>query len=97
MNVDTKYLEHLSLVDLSSAYCYKILMLLLIREYTQAQVSDLLKIQKQNTSKYFKELEHNHLIHRTRVEGKNIFFKAVTDVKMLKLNLPGQINILKIK
>jgi DNA-binding transcriptional regulator GbsR (MarR family) len=93
MNINSKYLEHIAQVDLSSGYCYKILLMLLVKEYTQSQISELLQMQKQNVSKYFKELEQNNLIFLSRAEGKNKFFKAATDIKTLQLLTPGQIRI----
>lgn len=88
-----KYYEHIAVANIKSLYSYRILLLLLAEEYTQAQLSELLKLQKQNTAKYVKELLDLNLIEVTRVEGRNKFFRAITDMKKLSAVIPGQIKI----
>lgn len=84
--MDYKYLEHIALEEITSIYCYKILLLLITKEYTQAQLSKILNLKTQNTSKYVKELENINLIEVSKIEGRNKFFKAVTNLE----NIPGE-------
>ncbi len=80
--MNKEYLECLAIIDLKT-YHYKILLLLNIKPHSQAEISALLKIKRQNINKYFKELECFNLIEIDRKEGRNIFFKPVTDVKLI--------------
>lgn len=74
---NSKYLEYIALLEFTSIYCYKIILLLQTKQYTQAQLSKILKLQPQNTSKYVKELEKLNLIKVSKIEGRNKFFEAV--------------------
>ena len=92
MNIE--YLQYIAKVELSSVQCYKILLLLLTKEYTQAQLSKELGMKSQNTLKYVKELEAAKLIEVDRIEGRNKFYRAVQDVKKLKELIPGQTKLI---
>ncbi|HEY5587391.1 MAG TPA: hypothetical protein VIK86_00385, partial [Candidatus Paceibacterota bacterium] len=71
-----------ALCHLTSIYSLKILILLNTKPYTQAQLSNIFNLQKQNTSKYIKELLSINLIEVDRIEGKNKFFKPITPLKI---------------
>ncbi|HBJ2623689.1 winged helix-turn-helix transcriptional regulator (plasmid) [Clostridium botulinum] len=85
--MNLEYLQHIALAELSSTYSYKILLLLLTKEYTQSQLCSILNIKKQNILKYIKELEHLNLIEVDRIEGRNKFYKAITDLEKLPTNI----------
>lgn len=74
------YFEKLVSIELSSVQCYRILLLLLIKSYTQSQLSIKLNVKSQNILKYVKELEAANLIEIDRIEGRNKFYKAVKDI-----------------
>lgn len=77
--MDKEYIKYIASVKLSSVQCYRILLTLSIEKYTQAQLCSLLDIRNQHISKYVKELESLNLIEVDRIEGRNKFYKAVTD------------------
>ncbi len=85
--MNLEYLQHIALAELSSTYSYKILLLLLTKEYTQSQLCSILNIKKQNILKYVKELEHLNLIEVDRIEGRNKFYKAITDLEKLPISI----------
>lgn len=89
--MNNKYVEYIANIDITSVYGYKILLLLNTKSYTQAQLSTMLNLQKQNTSKYVRELAEMGLIEVDRIEGKNKFFRAVTSIEKLKTHIKGQI------
>lgn len=92
MNIK-QHLKTIALLKLSSVQCYRILLLLLDKEYTQAQISSLLEIpDRANVNKYVKELENFHLIEVARIEGKNKYLK-IANLDKLQENIPGQIKI----
>lgn len=74
------YFEKLVSIELSSVQCYRILLLLLMKSYTQSQLSIKLNVKSQNILKYVKELEAANLIEIDRIEGRNKFYKAVKDI-----------------
>ncbi|MDT8718281.1 transcriptional regulator [Clostridium sp. 19966] len=88
-----RILKHLAMMDMQSIYCYKIYLLLLEDTYTQSQVSEALAIKRQNAIKYFKELENLNLIYVDRIEGRNKFYKAETNLAKIQSTLPGQTKI----
>lgn len=88
--MDKRYLEYLAKSDLST-YHYKILLLLNIKPYSQAQLADELEILRQNAHRIIKELEARNLIEVDRIEGRNKFYRAVTNMKALPELIPGQI------
>ncbi|MHC1747474.1 MAG: winged helix-turn-helix domain-containing protein [Cellulosilyticaceae bacterium] len=87
--MDSKYLMYLANADLKATE-YKILLMLLTRPYTAAQIVQALGIMKGNTNRYMKNLENKGLIELDRVEGSNKFYRAVTDMKNLIEVMPGQ-------
>ena len=91
--MDKNYMEYLAKLDLIT-YHYKLLLLLNIKPYNQSQLADQLQIQKQNVHKYIKTLEAMGLIEVDRVEGRNKFYKAVTNMKVLHEVVPGQFKIM---
>ena len=90
--MNSKYLECLATMELTT-YHYKILLLLNIKAFTQSQISTALDIQRQNTNKYFKELEACNLIEIDRTEGRNTFYKAVTNTRSIKSNIKNQLKL----
>lgn len=88
--LDSKYIEHVAALEIKSVYSYRIFLMLLVKEYTQAQLTELLGLKKQSTFKYVQELLSLKLIEETRTEGRNKFLGAVTDMKRLSGVIPGQ-------
>ncbi|MCI9110289.1 transcriptional regulator [uncultured Clostridium sp.] len=85
-----EYIEYLTNLEISSQ-AFRVLLALNIKEYTQSQVRKKLNIQdKAQVNKLFKDLIYKGLIEVTKVEGRNKFYRAITDVKSLKVNIPGQ-------
>lgn len=89
---ELEYLQYLALADLTT-YHYKILLLLNEKVRNQAQLAEILDIQKQNAYKYIKWLERMNLVKVDRIEGRNKFYKAVTDLERIQQALPGQTKI----
>lgn len=90
---DAEYLKILALMDLKT-YHYKILLILNSEPQNQAQIAKILNIQKQNIYKYIKYLERLNLIEVDRVEGKNKFYRIISNSDHIKNVIPGQIKIL---
>jgi DNA-binding MarR family transcriptional regulator len=88
--MDIKYLQYLASIELSSVYCYRIILLLIIKAQTQAQLAAILNVKTQNILKYVKELESLNLIEVDRTEGRNKFLRAVTNLEKLNELIPGQ-------
>lgn len=86
-------MNYIALLDLNSPYYYKILMLLHTKAYNQAELGRILEMPYQNIYKYIKTLEKENLIVIDRVEGRNKFYRAVTDINKIKAELPGQTKI----
>lgn len=85
-----EYIEYLTNLEISGQ-AFRVLLALNIKEYTQSQIREKLNIQdKAQVNKLFKELIYKGLIEETKVEGRNKFYRAITDVKSLKVNIPGQ-------
>lgn len=76
--MDKKYFEHIANIKELGKYHYKILLLLMVRDYSQADISKLLDIKKQNVNRVFKDLEKLGLI-----EVKE---KIGSKMKILKLH-----------
>lgn len=88
-----EYIKYLATLDLSGLG-FRVLMLLITQSYTQSSISILLNKDRQIINKIFKNLKYYGLIEIVKKEGKNEFYKAVTDVKKLKTNIPGQIKLI---
>lgn len=92
--MNEEYIRHLVKADLSSAYSFKILLLLNLKPYTQAQICVELGMHKGNLTRYIRELERLNLIEVDRIEGRNKFYKATTDMKKIHEVVPGQTKLL---
>lgn len=88
-----EYIEYLSTLNLSGL-SFRVLMLLITKPYTQSSISILLDKDRQIINKAFNKLKYYGLIEIVRKEGRNEFYRAVTDVKKLKTNIAGQIKLL---
>lgn len=86
------YLIYLATQNLT-AYDYKILLLLLEKPYNQASIAEILNTKRQNIYKCFKGLEAKKLIEVDREEGRNKYYRAVTDLIQLQTMLPGQMKV----
>lgn len=80
----TEYLELLATSNFTTAYHYRVLMLLLTGSYTQSQLAEKLGLKRQNVHRCVKELEEHGYILVDRVEGRNKFIKANTSVKSIR-------------
>lgn len=80
----TEYLELLATSNFTTAYHYRVLMLLITGTYTQSQLAEKLNIKRQNIHRCIKELEEHGYIVVDRIEGRNKFIKANTSVKSIK-------------
>ena len=85
-----QYIRYLTTLDISGQ-AFKILLALNIQENTQSKIQEELNIKdKAQVNKIFKELSYRGLIEASKVEGRNKFYKAITDIKRLRINIPGQ-------
>ena len=75
ISLTADYLNALATADLGT-YHYKVLLLLETKPMTQAQVSEILKIKKQNINKYVSDLKKMGLLEVDRIEGRNQFLRA---------------------
>ena len=89
---EIEYLIYIATLDLN-AYDYKVLLLLLERTYNQATLADVLRTKRQSIHKCVKELEAKNLIEVDRMEGRNKFYRIVTDLEKLNRMIPGQLEI----
>lgn len=92
----TEYLELLATSNFTTAYHYRVLMLLLTGSYTQSQLAEKLGLKRQNVHRCVKELEEHGYILVDRVEGRNKFIKANTSVKSIRIadsQLEGQLKL----
>lgn len=87
------YLFYIATLDLN-AYDYKVLLLLMEKPCNQAALADTLRTKRQSIHKCVKELEVKNLIEVDRQEGRNKYYRIVTDLERLKLTVPGQIKLL---
>lgn len=83
----TEYLELLATSNFTTAYHYRVLMLLLTGSYTQSQLAEKLGLKRQNVHRCVKELEQYGYILIDRVEGRNKFIKANTSVSSIRATL----------
>lgn len=90
---ELEYLVYIATLDLN-AYDYKILLLLLEKTYNQAALSDILQTKRQSIYKCVKKLEEKNLIEIDRTEGRNKFYRSVTDIDRLGKIIPGQTKLL---
>lgn len=85
-----EYIEYLTTLGISGQ-SFRILLALNIKEYTQSQIQEKLNIQdKAQVNKLFKDLKHKGLIEVTKIEGRNKFYRAITNIKRLRVNVSGQ-------
>lgn len=85
-----EYIDYLTTLDISGQ-AFKVLLALNIKEHTQSQIQEKFNIQdKAQVNKLFKYLSYRGLIEISRVEGRNKFYRAITNIKRLKVNIPGQ-------
>lgn len=82
--MDEKYIKYITSLKFSSVQCYRILLTLTIKICTQAQLCNLLEIRNQHIARYIKELEALNLIEVDRIEGRNKFYKAVTELNKIQ-------------
>ena len=75
ISLTADYLNALANANLGT-YHYKVLLLLETKAMTQAQVSEILKIKKQNINKYVSDLKKMGLLEVDRIEGRNQFLRA---------------------
>lgn len=87
-----RYIRHLTTINISGL-CFRVLMLLVLENSTQGHVAKTLDKDRQAINKVFIELEKNGLVELMKIEGKNKFYRAITDIKRLKTNIPGQMNL----
>lgn len=92
-HMDKKYFEHIVNIKELGKYHYKILLLLMVRDYSQADISKLLDIKKQNVNRVFKDLEKLGLIEVKEKIGSNKYYRLV-DIKVLNTNFIGQIKMI---
>lgn len=90
---ELEYLAYIATLDLN-AYDYKILLLLLEKPLNQAVLADILQTKRQNIYKCVKKLEEKQLIEVDRVEGRNKFYRVITDLDRLTKIIIGQIKLL---
>ncbi len=92
-HMDKKYFEHIANIKELGKYHYKILLLLMVGDYSQSDISKLLDIKKQNVNRVFKDLEKLGLIEVKEKIGSNKYYRLV-DIKTLKINIIGQIKMI---
>nr|DAZ22187.1 MAG TPA: helix-turn-helix domain protein [Caudoviricetes sp.] len=93
INMDKKYFEHIANIKELGKYHYKILLLLMVGDYSQSDISKLLDIKKQNVNRVFKDLEKLGLIEAKEKIGSNKYYRLV-DIKALNVNVVGQIKFI---
>lgn len=86
---ELNYLIYIAMLDLN-AYDYKVLLLLMEKPYNQAALSDTLKTTRQSIHKCIKGLETKNLIEVDRQEGRNKYYRAVSDLEKLRQLIHGQ-------
>lgn len=90
--MDKRYYSYLANMQLKATE-YRIVLVLLTRPYTAAQLVKETGIAKGNTTRYIKKLKSLGLIEIDRIEGSNRYYKAVCDMKKLMELMPGQIKL----
>lgn len=92
MNKLIDYLKYIAEQELG-AYHYRTLLMLLERPQTQTMVGDRLGLIKQNMNKIARDLERGGYIVVDRIEGRNKFFRVITDIEALQRTMKGQIKL----
>lgn len=87
------YLEYLALQEELQQPHYKALLLLLKKPQTQATIGKRLGLLRQNINKIFRSLEEGGYIEVDRIEGRNKFYRVVTDIQKLENVMHGQLEI----
>ncbi|WP_415326714.1 winged helix-turn-helix domain-containing protein [Clostridium perfringens] len=91
--MDKKYFEHIANIKELGKYHYKILLLLMVEDYSQSDISKLLDIKKQNVNRVFKDLEKLGLIEIKEKIVSNKYYRLV-DIKASNVNVVGQIKFI---
>lgn len=86
------YLFFIASLELS-ANEYRVLLLLLTKSNNQAGLMELLRVKRQSVNITVKGLESKNLIEVERQEGRNKYYRPVTDLERLQTMLPGQTRI----
>lgn len=89
---ELRYLVYIATLDLNT-FDYKILLLLLEKPYNQATLASILQTNRQSIYKCIKKLEEKQLIEVDRTEGRNKFYRLITDLEKLNQAIPGQTKI----
>ena len=87
------YIELIANSDLT-ATGYKVLLMFISDSLTQAQVAERLGLHRQNVNRIITDLKGKGLIEIDRIEGRNHFFKAVTNVNNISRHIKGQTSML---
>lgn len=90
MKMFNEYFSFIAQQELTT-YHYKTLLILFEKPQTQSMICEKLNIRKQNINKIIRKLEQGGFIELDRVEGRNKFYKVVTDIKQINNVLPGQV------
>lgn len=93
--MNEKYLDFLENQEDLTGLEIRVLIKLRNKAYCQSTIARLFSKEKSHINKSFKKLKHKGLIEEACQEGNLIFYKTITDVKRLKANIPGQINLLQ--
>lgn len=92
ITVTTDFMKDLALADFTT-YHYKIWLILTGEPKTQAQMAEELKVKKQHLTKYTADLIRCGLIEVDRIEGRNKFLRAVTELKSKNIPNKDQMNL----
>ena len=90
--MDKRYYSYLADMKLKATE-YRIVLVLLTKPYTAAQLVKETGIAKGNTSRYIKKLKKLGSIEIDSIQGSNKYYKAVCDMRKLMELMPGQIEL----
>lgn len=79
-----EYIDYIVNLGNLTSLQYRTLLLLNTKEYTQKELSEILKTHKANVNKAVATLQEMKLIEIVRKEGMNMFFKAVNQEKVIE-------------
>ena len=83
IKLSEEWLAQLATSNFATAYHYRVLLTLLTGTFTQTQISLKLGLKRQNVHRCVKDLEEHGYITVVRIEGRNKYITANTDVKAL--------------